>query len=257
MITSADIPSAGLTSAGWPPACWRLPGASVLGLGFCCAGGRLVLVPRLVDQLGGICSRPLPALFKCHCCLKKAQSWRRPIGLPGRLRRISAVSCSPAPPARQPAQPAVASAAGRANAHLDDPHAGCDRCWPCSWLIGGRVRSARLGLGTLAAGSWRASGAGQRCIAPSAGFRPASGVLALILSAAQIVVLACWPIPLRACSSPWRIRVHAPLIPYAPPFSGSVLVSGLLALDDSPQRVLRCWWRRSRWGQVVDQIIQP
>lgn len=70
-------------------------------------------------------------------------------------------------------------------------------------------------------------------------------VLALILSAAQIVVFTLLGIPYGVL---FAVAIgFTTLIPYASALT-ILLVSGLLVLED-PARVWKCWWRPSAWGR--------
>jgi predicted PurR-regulated permease PerM len=241
-----DLPSRWLVGRGVPR---PLAQALVLGLGL----GLLVLValgviPLLVEQLGDLLTALPTWLVQAEMLLNQAQSWAVEHGLPADFGDLSSDLLS--------RSTKVASQLSQKLLGL----LGATLTLTINTLIvivlaiflflGGE--SISLGLARWLPASWRE----LVLVTVNRTFRGYFGgqvILALILSAAQIVVFTLLGIPYGVL---FAVAIgFTTLVPYASAFT-IVLVSLLLALEN-PRTGLEVLAAAITVGQVVDQGIQP
>ncbi|MCT0201409.1 AI-2E family transporter [Synechococcus sp. CS-602] len=241
-----DIPSRWLTGRGVPR---LLALALVLGLGLgLLVLVSLVLVPRLVDQLGDLLKALPRWLVQGELLLNEAQSWATAHGLPADFGDLSSELLTRSTQLASQLSQRLLSLLGATLTLTINTLVVI--VLAVFLLIGGE--SISRGLGRWLPASWRAMVLGT-LYRTFRGYFAGQVVLALILSAAQIVVFALLAIPYGVL---FAVAIgFTTLIPYASAFT-IVLVSGLLALDD-PRTGLEVLVAAITVGQVVDQIIQP
>ena len=241
-----DIPSRWLISRGLPK---LLAFALVLGLSLGLIGlAGFWLVPRLVEQLGELITALPGWLAEGESLLVRLQEWAGSRGLPTDFGDLSSSLLTRA---SQLASQVSQRLLGLLGATLGlTVNTLIVMVLAVFLLLGGEAIVAGLaqwlppGVRPLVAGTLNRT---------FRGYFAGQVVLALILSAAQIVVFTILAIPYGVL---FAVAIgFTTLIPYASAVT-IVAVSVLLALDD-PSTGLEVLVAAISVGQVVDQVIQP
>lgn len=241
-----DLPSRWLTGRGLPR---PLALALVLGVGLLVLVlAALWIIPLLVEQLADLLTA-LPGWFvEAENLLTQAQAWAVERGLPADFGDLSSALVTRS---TQYASQLSQKLLGLLGATLTlTINSVIVIVLAIFLLLGGE--SISLGLARWLPASWRemALGTVNRTFR---GYFGGQVILALILSAAQIVVFTLLGIPYGVL---FAVAIgFTTLIPYASAFT-IVLVSLLLALED-PSTGLEVLAVAIAVGQVVDQVIQP
>lgn len=241
-----DLPSRWLTGRGLPR---PLALALVLGVGLLVLVlVALWIIPLLVEQLADLLTA-LPGWFvEAENLLTQAQAWAVEHGLPADFGDLSSALLTRS---TQYASQLSQKLLGLLGATLTlTINSVIVIVLAIFLLLGGE--SISLGLARWLPASWRemALGTVNRTFR---GYFGGQVILALILSAAQIVVFTLLGIPYGVL---FAVAIgFTTLIPYASAFT-IVLVSLLLALED-PSTGLEVLAVAIAVGQVVDQVIQP
>ncbi len=241
-----DIPSRWLTQRGMPRVLALL---LVLGLGLALLVlASLWLLPRLVQQLGDLLNALPGWLVQGQMLLDQTQIWAVAHGLPADFSTFSSELLTGSTKiASQLSQRLLGLLGATLNLTINTLIV---LVLAIFLLVGGEA--IPRGLARWLPSGWRAMVL-NTLATTFRGYFGGQVVLALILSAAQIVVFTLLQIPYGVL---FAVAIgFTTLIPYASALT-ILLVSGLLVLED-PRTGVEVLVAAISVGQVVDQVIQP